>query len=85
MNFISIILIIGIVLIGVAFLTLLERKLLGYLQFRKGPNKVGIIGIFQPFRDAIKLFNKELFIVFKSRQYIYFLCPLVRFILILII
>ena len=41
-----------------AFITLLERKILGYSQLRKGPNKVSIIGIAQPFNDAIKLFTK---------------------------
>lgn len=46
-------------LVAIAFYTLIERKLLGYFQLRKGPNKVSIIGIPQPFADAIKLFTKE--------------------------
>ena len=47
------------VVVGVTFLTLLERKVQGYILIRKGPNKVGYVGIFQPFRDAIKLFTRE--------------------------
>jgi len=43
----------------VAFYTLLERKLIGYTQYRKGPNKVSVIGVLQPIVDAIKLLMKE--------------------------
>lgn len=47
------------VLINVAFVTLLERKVLGLSQLRLGPNKVSVLGILQPFRDAIKLLTKQ--------------------------
>nr|UGN21576.1 NADH dehydrogenase subunit 1 [Phrynosoma cornutum] len=47
------------ILIAVAFLTLLERKTLGYMQLRKGPNIVGPYGLFQPIADGVKLFTKE--------------------------
>lgn len=73
-----IILIIG-VLIGVAYLTLLERKVLGYIQIRKGPNKLGLIGILQPFADAIKLFTKEQTYPIFSNYLVYYFSPIVGF------
>nr|WDR46003.1 NADH dehydrogenase subunit 1 [Lasiopodomys anglicus] len=59
MHFINMLTLLVPVLIAMAFLTLVERKILGYMQLRKGPNIVGPYGTLQPFADAMKLFIKE--------------------------
>jgi len=63
------------VMTAVAFIILLERKILGYIQIRKGPNKVGVMGIIQSLGDAIKLFIKEFFILRQGNFLIYYFSP----------
>nr|YP_010531241.1 NADH dehydrogenase subunit 1 [Nesodiprion biremis]UXW93528.1 NADH dehydrogenase subunit 1 [Nesodiprion biremis] len=84
MIFLSSLILLIMVLLSVAFLTLLERKVLGLIQIRKGPNKVSIIGILQPFSDAIKLFSKEYSIPLMSNFLPYFFSPLIMLMLMLI-
>merc|ERR1712062_654920 len=72
------------ILVNVAFITLLERKILGYSQLRKGPNKVRIIGIAQPFNDAIKLFSKEIVYPKLSNIFQYLISPFCGLIIVLI-
>nr|WHM51692.1 NADH dehydrogenase subunit 1 [Orthognathotermes sp. n.] len=73
------------VMVGVAFLTLLERSVLGYIHIRKGPNSVGFVGILQPFSDAISLFTSEQYFPLVSNYLIYYFSPVFGFFLSLLV
>ena len=74
-----VLLIVGPLLICVAFLTYLERKVIAAVQYRKGPNVVGMFGLLQPFADGVKLFSKETIIPASANKVIFILAPMVSF------
>ena len=73
------------VLISVAYLTLAERKILGYTQNRKGPNVVGVYGLLQPLADGVKLFSKEMLIPNHTSIMLYLFAPILALTLSLLI
>jgi NADH-quinone oxidoreductase subunit H len=73
---IKILLIIVPLLLGVAYLTFAERKVIGYMQVRIGPNRVGFSGLLQPIADLIKLIHKEIIIPTQSNKYLFVIAPL---------
>ncbi|KTD46720.1 NADH-quinone oxidoreductase chain H [Legionella rubrilucens] len=73
---IKILIIVVPLLIAVAYLTYAERKVIGYIQVRIGPNRVGFKGLLQPFADLIKLITKEIIVPTKSNKYLFVIAPL---------
>lgn len=81
---IKILIIIVPLLIAIAYLTLAERKILGSIQLRKGPNIVGVFGLLQPIADGLKLFSKETILPTQANLGIFILAPILAFFLALL-
>ena len=71
-------------LLSVAYLTYAERRVIGLMQLRRGPNVVGPFGLLQPIADAVKLMFKELIIPTAANKAIFILAPIITFVLALI-
>lgn len=74
-NILLIMLIIVPLMLGVAYLTYAERKIIGYIQVRIGPNRVGPLGLLQPIADGLKLALKEVIFPAKSNIYLFLVAP----------
>ena len=77
----KILLLIVPLLIAVAYLTLAERRVIGFMQLRKGPNVVGPFGLFQPFADALKLMAKETILPAGADKIVFMIAPILTFVL----
>nr|QNV12173.1 NADH dehydrogenase subunit 1 [Ammophila sabulosa] len=85
LNLLSFIIMMLMIMVGVAYMTILERKLLGYIQYRKGPNKSGFLGLLQPFSDAMKLIFKEIVYLNKSNIMLFYLSPIILLVIMIIL
>ncbi len=66
-----------VVILSVAYLTYAERKVIGYMQGRLGPNRVGFKGLLQPFADVLKMLQKELIIPTASNKFLFIIAPMI--------
>lgn len=73
----KIIVIVLVLLVSVAYLTFLERKVIGYMQLRIGPNRVGPLGLAQPFADVFKLILKEIIVPTASNKFLFIIAPII--------
>ena len=83
-NILKILAIIVPLLFFIAYLTYFERKVIGYMQLRRGPNVVGPFGLLQPFADGIKLLTKETIVPSNSSKFLFILSPIITFTLALV-
>lgn len=65
------------ILLSVAFITIIERKVMASIQRRVGPNVVGVYGVLQPFSDALKLIVKEIIVPHQANKVLMFIAPIV--------
>ena len=80
-SFLKILIIIVPLLISVAYFTLAERKILGAIQRRRGPNVVGVYGVLQPLSDGFKLLVKETVLPSNANKFIFILAPIITFVI----
>jgi len=78
---IKILIIVLPLLISVAYFTLAERKILGAIQRRRGPNVIGVFGLLQPLADGFKLFVKETILPSNANKFIFILSPIITFVI----
>jgi len=79
-NLLEVLIVLVPILLAVAFMTIIERKVLAAMQRREGPNKVGYYGVLQPFADALKLVVKETVIPAQATKSLFFLAPVITLI-----
>jgi NADH-quinone oxidoreductase subunit H len=71
----KILLIVVPLILAVAYYTFMERKVIGYMQVRRGPNRIGPLGLFQPFADVFKLILKEIVLPENANKFLFLLAP----------